>query len=135
MRNIIVKSSYRDHLRHKIKPTFFGLFEKQDDALLNNVYSYIYGKDVWHYPAIGGCGGVVSGGYRPVTFAMVTSEFNACNQKTQNTVLARVNQYVIDFEAATLMIPTAEARERLLQVRDYFQEHVKEPSLGSSYSS
>lgn len=127
-----MKASYRDHLKRKFKPTFFGLFESQYDSLINNVYKYIYDEVVWSSPAITGCK-PVSGGYRKITLAEIQGEFNGYRSNTalQAAVLERVKQYVADFEAATVFKPTQEQFARLLEVRNYFQENIASADVPS----
>jgi len=60
-----------------------------------------------------------------VSFSSVQSEFNNSNREVQIEALARVNQYLVDFNAATVVKPTQEEGERLLKVCNYFKEHVK----------
>ncbi|MCE3044215.1 hypothetical protein [Legionella sp. 16cNR16C] len=119
-----MKSSYRDHLKAKFKPTFFGIFEKQDAALLSNVYAYVYNKEVKHSAFMSTCHGPVSGYKSHVTLDAVKNEFTQYNPEVQTAVLSRVNQYVSDFEAATVFHPTQEAYQRLLEVRDTFKAHM-----------
>jgi len=128
-----MKASYIDHLKSKFRPTFFGLFETQKDSLLKNVYAYIYNETVRSSPAITECRGPVAGGHNKVTISEIRGEFDAYghNPKLQAEILARVNQYVADFEEATILKPTPEQTERLLEVRDYFQTHIKTP-IGES---
>ncbi|KTD32170.1 hypothetical protein Lnau_3081 [Legionella nautarum] len=117
--------AYTDHLKSKFKPTFFGLFEKQADSLIKNVYAYIYNKTVRNSPAITGCRGVTTGSNMPITIGMIKGEFNAYNNEVQKSVLDRVNEYVAEFESSKIFPPTGDEMQRLLEVRDYFRENIK----------
>lgn len=129
-----MKATYQDHLKSKFKPTFFGLFETQYDSLLKNVYAYIYDKPIWSPPAIT-CRGPVSGRYRNITLAEIQGQFEmyGYDPKLQAKALARVEKYVTDFEAATVLKPTREETERLLAVRDYFRDHIKKATIDSAH--
>ncbi|ARB91041.1 hypothetical protein A6J40_02050 [Legionella longbeachae] len=131
-----MKASYRDHLKSKFKPTFFGLFETQYDSLLKNVSAYIYNDTVYNPPAITGCRGPVSGGYKNITLAQIQGEFDAYgyDPKLQAELLARIEKYVVDFEASTVFIPTQEQSERLFTVRNYFRDHIKEATANTIHN-
>ena len=127
-----MKSHTIDHLKHKVTPTLGGIFETQYHSLLEKVYAYINNKEKWSSAFISSHG-PTAGRYRKITFEEIQGEFNVYNQKTQQEVLTRVNQYITDFESAKFFPPSQESYERLLEVRNYFQDHIKEKVNNESY--
>lgn len=117
------KSSTADYLLFKFKPTLFGFLETQHDSALKKVLAYVY-QDEINLPGGLTCRGPVFGSTRVARLADVTSEFDAYsyNPNLQSQLLQRVNEYVRDFKAATISIPTDAQMSRLLEVQSYFQD-------------
>ncbi|KTC81930.1 hypothetical protein [Legionella cincinnatiensis] len=70
-----------------------------------------------------------------ITLTEIQGEFDTYgyDPKLQAKVLARVEKYVTDFEAATVWKPTQDETERLLEVHHYFRDHIKKATIDSTH--